>query len=91
MSFDWLEGEGEVKGGKEDATMLNGVFKGGGVEGKAYDYLVVGVELGERGCKGFGLHGNGGLCWGLFEEKVGELNKGQGRNLLGRGRISGAA
>ena len=35
LSFDWLEGEGEVKGGKEDATMLNGVFKGGGVEGTA--------------------------------------------------------
>ena len=76
MSFDWLEGEGEVKGGKEDATTLNGVFKGGGVEGKAYDYLVVGVELGESGWKGFGLQGNVGLSWGLFEEKAGELKEG---------------
>ena len=29
LSFDWLDGKGEVKGGKEDATILNGVFKGG--------------------------------------------------------------
>ena len=56
--FDWLEGE--AKGGKEDATMLNGVFKGG-VEGKAYDYLVVGVGLGGSDWKGFGLQVNGGL------------------------------
>ena len=41
--------------------MLNGVFKGRGVEGKAYDYLVVGVELGESGWKGFGQQGNVGL------------------------------
>ena len=34
--------------------MLNGVFKGG-VEGKAYDYLVVGVGLGGSDWKGFGL------------------------------------
>ena len=32
LHFDWLEGE--AKGGKEDATMLNGDFKGG-VEGEA--------------------------------------------------------
>ena len=40
LYFGWLEGE--VKGGKEDATMLNGFFKGGveGVEGKAYACLV---------------------------------------------------
>ena len=56
--------------------MLNGVFKGGGVEGKAYDYLVVGVELGESGWKGFGLQGNVGLSWGLFEEKASELKEG---------------
>ena len=56
--------------------MLNGVFKGGGVEGKAYDYLVVGVELGESGWKGFGLQGNMGLSWGLFEEKASELKEG---------------
>jgi len=42
--------------------MLNSVFKGR-VEGKAYDYLVVGVELGESGWKGFGLQVNGGLSW----------------------------
>ena len=40
LYFGWLEGE--VKGGKEDATMLNGFFKGGvkGVEGEAYACLV---------------------------------------------------
>ena len=38
--------EGEAKGGKEDAAMLNGFFKGG-VEGEAYVYLVVGVWLRE--------------------------------------------
>ena len=70
--------------------MLNGVFKGG-VEGKAHDCLVVGLELGESGWKGFGLQVNEGLSWGLFEEKVGELKEGQGRNLLGGGAISGAA
>ena len=70
--------------------MLNGVFKGEGVEGKAYDCLVVGVELGESGWKGFGLQGNKVLSWGLFEEKVGELKEGQGRNLLGGGGIGGA-
>ena len=40
--------------------MLNSVFKGG-VEGKAYDCLVVGVELGKSRWKGFGLQVNGGL------------------------------
>ena len=43
--------------------MLNGFFRGGveGVEGEAYDCLVVGVGFGESGCKGFGLQVNGGL------------------------------
>ena len=45
--------------------------------------MVVGMELGESGLKGFGLHVNGDLSWGLFEEKVGEVKEGQGRNLLG--------
>ena len=53
MYFGWLEGE--VKGGKENATMLNGFFNGG-VEGEAYVCLVVGVGLRESGSKGFGLH-----------------------------------
>ena len=70
--------------------MLNGVFKGR-VEGKAYDCLVVGVELGESSWKGFGLQVNGGLSWGIFEEKIGELKEGQERNLLGGGGIGGAA
>ena len=90
LYFGWLEGE--AKGGKDDATMLNGFFRGGveGVEGKAY-CLVIGVGLGENGWKGFGLQVNGGLSWGLFEEKVGEVKEGQERNLLGGGGISGAA
>ena len=71
--------------------MLNGVFKGGGVEGKAYDCLVAKVVLGENGWKGFGLQVNGSLSWGLLEEKVGELKEGQGRNLLGGGGICKAA
>ena len=58
MYFGWLEGE--VKGGKENATMLNGFFNGG-VEGEAYFYLVVEVGLGESGSKGFGLHVKGDL------------------------------
>ena len=70
--------------------MLNGVFKGG-VEGKAYDCLVVGVGLGESDWKGFGLQVNGGLSQGLFEEKAGELKEGQERNLLGGGGIGGTA
>ena len=37
----------------------------------------------ESGSKGFRLHVNGDLSWGLFEEKVGEVKEGQGRNLLG--------
>ena len=43
--------------------MLNSFFRGGveGVEGEAYDCLVVGVGFGESGCKGFGLQVNGGL------------------------------
>ena len=41
------------------------------------------MELGESGWKGFGLQGNGSLSWGLFKEKLGLLNEGQGRNLLG--------
>ena len=53
--------------------------------------LVVGVELGESGWKGFGLQVNKGLSQGLFEEKVGELKEGQGRNLLRGGGIGGAA
>ena len=55
--------------------MLNGFFRGGieGVEGEAYDCLVVGVGLGESGWMGFGLQVNGGLSWCLFEEKVGEV------------------
>ena len=71
--------------------MLNGFFKGGvkGVEGEAYVCLVVGVGLGESGSKGFGLHVNGDLSWGLFEEKVGVVKDGQGRNLPGG--IRGAA
>ena len=71
--------------------MLNGFFKGGveGVKGEAYVYLVVGVRLGESGSKGFGLHVNGDLSWGLFEEKVGVVKDGQGRNLPGG--IRGAA
>ena len=40
--------------------MLNSSFKGE-VEGRAYDCLVVGVELGESGWKGFGLQVNRGL------------------------------
>ena len=65
--------------------MLNDFFKGGvkGVEGEAYVCLVVGVGLGGSGSKGFGLHVNGDLSWGLFKEKVGEVKEGQGRNLLG--------
>ena len=70
--------------------MLNGVFKGG-VEGKAHDCLVVGVGLGESGWMGFGVQVNGGLSWCLFEEKVGEVKEGQGRNLLRGGGIRGAA
>ena len=58
MYFGWLEGE--VKGGKENATMLNGFFNGG-VEGEAYVCLVVGVGLRESGLKGFGLHVKGDL------------------------------
>ena len=69
--------------------MLNSSFKGG-VEGRAYDCLVVGVELGESGWQGFGLQVNGGLSQGLVKEKVGELKEGQGRNLLGGGGINGA-
>ena len=63
LYFGWLEGE--AKGGKENATMLNGFFRGGveGVEGEAYDCLVVGVGFGESGCKGFGLQVKGGLSW----------------------------
>ena len=89
LYFGWLEEE--AKGGKEDATMLNGFFKGGveGVEGEAHVYLVVGVGLGESGSKVFGLHVNGDLSWGLFEEKVGVVKDGQGRNLPGG--IRGAA
>ena len=45
----------------------------------------VGVGLGESGWKGFGLQVDGVLSWGLFEEKVGEVKEGQGRNLLGGG------
>ena len=56
MYFGWLEGE--VKGGKENAAMLNGFFNEG-VEGEAYVCLVVGVGLGESGSKGFGLHVKG--------------------------------
>ena len=65
--------------------MLNGFFKGGieGVEGEAYVYLVVGVGLGESGSKGSGLHVNRDLSWGLFEEKVGVVKEGKGRNLPG--------
>jgi len=74
--------EGEAKGVKVDATMLNGFFKGG-VEGEAYVCLVVGEWLGESGSKGFRLHVNGDLSWDLFEESVGAVKKGQGRNLLG--------
>ena len=58
MYFGWLEGE--VKGGKENATMLNGFFNRG-VEGEAYVCLVVGVGLRESGSKGFGLHVKGDL------------------------------
>ena len=76
----WLKGE--VKGGKEDAAMLNGFLKGG-VKGEAYVCLVVGVGLGESESKGFGLHVKGDLSWGLFEERAGEVKEGQGRNLLG--------
>ena len=46
---------------------MNGVFKGRGVEGKAYDCLVVGVELGESGWKEFELQGIGDLSWDLFK------------------------
>ena len=73
--------EGEAIGGKEDAAMLNGFFKGG-VEGEAYVCLAVGVWLGESGSKGFGLHVNGDLSWDLFEECASEVKEGQGRNLL---------
>ena len=87
--------EGEAIRGKKDATMLNGFFRGGiegvGVEGEAYDCLVVGVGLGESGWMGFGVQVNGGLSWCLFEEKVGEVKEGQGRNLLRGGGIRGAA
>ena len=41
------------------------------------------MGLRESGSKGFGLQVNGGLSWGLFEEKVDEVKEGQGRNLLG--------
>ena len=51
----------------------------------------VGLGLGESGWKGFGLQINGDLSRDLFEEKVGEVKEGQGRNLLGRGGIGGAA
>ena len=78
--------EGEAKGGKEDAAMLNGFFKGG-VEGEAYVYLVVGVWLRESGSKGFGLHVNGDLSWDLFEESTGDVKEGQERNLLGGIRV----
>ena len=44
MYFGWLEGES--KGGKENATILNGFFKGR-VESEAYVCLVVGEGLGE--------------------------------------------
>ena len=74
--------KGEAKGGKDDAIMLNGVFMGG-VEGEAYVCLVVGVWLGKSGSKGFQLHVNGDLSWNLFEESAGEVEEGQGRNLLG--------
>ena len=65
--------------------MLNGFFKGGveGVKGKAYVCLVVRMGLGESGSKGFRLHVNVDLSWGMFEEKVGEVKEGQRRNLLG--------
>ena len=49
------------------------------------------MGLGESGWNGFGLQGNGVLSWGLLEEKVGEVKKEQGRNLLGGGGIGGAA
>ena len=49
------------------------------------------MGLGECGWKGFGLQGNEAFSWGLFEEKVGEVKEGQGRNLLGGGGIGGAA
>ena len=49
------------------------------------------VGLGESGWNGSGLQGNGALSWGLFEEKVGEVKEGQGRNLLGGGGIEGVA
>ena len=62
--------------------MLNGFFNGG-VEGEAYVCLVVGVGLRESGSKGFGLHVKRDLSQGLFEERVGEMKEGQGRNLLG--------
>ena len=58
LYFGWLEGE--AKGGKEDATILNGFFKKG-VKGEAYVCLVVGEGLGESGSKVFGLHVNGDL------------------------------
>ena len=47
--------------------------------------------LGNSFQKGFRLQVNGGLSWGLFEAKVGEVKEGQGRNLLGGGGIEGAA
>ena len=52
--------EGEAIGGKEDAAMLNGFFKGG-VEGEAYVCLVVGVWLGENASKGLGY-----MLMGIF-------------------------
>ena len=51
--------------------------------------MVVGVGLGESGSKGSGLHVNRDLSWGLFEEKVGVVKEGKGRNLPGG--IRGAA
>ena len=33
--------------------------------------------------KGFQLHVNGDLSWNMFEESAGEVEEGQGRNLLG--------
>ena len=51
--------------------------------------MVVRVGFRESGSKGFGLHVNGDLSWVLFEEKLGEVKEGQGRNL--QGGIRGAA
>ena len=53
LYFGWLKGE--AKGGKEDATMLNGFFKGvEGFEGEAYVCLVVGMGLGRVVQRGLG-------------------------------------